>query len=206
MIRTWIASYWIQGAVLLVLLSSPSFSWAADVSASAMSNSIGVGESTEIEVRLDLGAGELASIFEGRFDLVGSGSVIEDVVPLDLTAGGPTWGASAGGIVGTQAQVSMTSSNAGGSRLVATLTIVGMAAGTFQVELGSGSFAQRDLDVSPFFEDVALTTPTGSVLVTVTVTGGPQPVPALGRVGLLILVGSLLVSPAFVRRLKRPRA
>ncbi len=143
---------------------------------------------------MNLEVGEEASIFEGRLDLIGSGSVIEQVVPLDLLAGGPSWGTSAGGIVGSQAQVSMTSSNMGGSRLVATLTVVGMSAGTFQVELAAGSFAQRDLAAFPFFEDVSLTTPTGSALVSVTVVSAPQPVPTLGYLGAVMLFGCLISS------------
>ena len=196
MIRTQTGGHWIQGTILLALLSTPSLSLAASVSAIAVSESIVVGESTDIEVRLDLGAGENASIFEGHFDLTGSGSVMEEVVPTDISAGGPTWGSSAAGVVGTQARVSMTSSNLGGSRLVATLTVTGMAAGTFQIEFGDGSFAQRDIDVAPFFEDVFLTTTTGSVLAIVTVA---EPVPALGPVGVVMLLASLLTSGVLVR-------
>lgn len=168
MTRTRITGYWIQIAIALALLWPPSPSRAATVTAIAVSPSINAGESTEIQVWLNLEVGEEASIFEGRFDLVGSGSAVEPVTGSDLVPGGPSWGTSFGGIVGSQAQVSLTSSNAGGSRLVATLTVTGLG-GTFQLKLGSGTFVQRDLNVSPFFEDVPLSTPVGTVLVTVTV-------------------------------------
>jgi hypothetical protein len=184
-------------ALVVASLAVVSSASAATVSGSVGQASIAVGESTAIQIRLDLAGGEEASIFDGRFDLIGSATVVEEVLSSDLTAGGPSWTSAFGGVVAEQVQLSLTSANAGGSRLVATLTVTGLSAGTFLVELGAGNVVRRDLPVPPFIEDVPLTTPVGTVLAAVTVLA---PLPALGGPGIAALVCSVIASWALVVR------
>ena len=142
-------------------------STAAQVTATVTNTPFLVNATTTVNIFLDLEAGEQASVFEGRFDLTGLGSVAN----VSLTPGGPTWDSSFGNIQGDLALVSLTStSSTGGSRLVGSLDITGLAPGTFKVVLSSPTLAARDINVSPFLQDVPITTATGTVLVSVSVT------------------------------------
>jgi hypothetical protein len=119
-----------------------------------------------------------------------------------VTPGGPTWGSSFGGIVGTQMVLSLLSANTGGNRLIGRLGITGLAAGVFQIQLAAGTFAQRDIPAPPFEQDVPITTPLGAVLTFVTVTTAPPQVPALGALPALALAGSLALSGRRARALR----
>ena len=141
-------------------------STAAQVTATVTNTPLLVNATTTVNIFLDLEAGEQASVFEGRFDLTGLGSVAN----ASFTPGGPTWDSAFGSIQGDLATVSLTSGNTGGSRLVGSLDITGLAPGTFKVVLSSPTLAARDINVSPFLQDVPITTATGTVLVSVSVT------------------------------------
>lgn len=143
-----------------------------------------IGQTTSLEIVLELDAGEVASVFEGRFNLGGLGSVAN----ASLTAGGPTWSSSVGNISGTQAIVSLTSDNQGGNRLGATLGVTGLALGVFEVSLGSPTFASFDIDDPPFLQELDITNTTGEVLTSVNVVPLPSALVLLGS-GLFGIMG-----------------
>jgi len=153
--------------LFLGLVAWAGTSTAAQVTATVTNNPVLVNATTTVNIFLDLEAGEQASVFEGTFVLEGLGSVAN----ASLTPGGSTWDSSFGSIQGNLATVSLTStSNTGGRRLVGSLDITALAAGAFKLVLSSPTLAARDTDVPPFFEDVPITTATGTVLVSVSVT------------------------------------
>ena len=163
------------------------FAWTQSAHAAFVSTNIGkseisIAESTFIEIILDLDLTEQASTFEGRFDLVGFGTVAS----ASLSEGGPTWSSSFGNITGDQAVVSLTSSNQGGNRLVATFDITGLSTGVFEIILAQPTEASFDLDVPPFIQDLNITNLDNSTLATIKVV--PLP-PALGL--LMLSVGVL---------------
>ncbi len=163
---------------------------AAVVTASVDQDPIGINDTAVVELFLELGSGELASVFDGVFDLTG----LDTVATASLTAGGSTWDSSFGSIMGSRVTVSLTSDNLGGDRLVATLEVVGLAPGTFEVLFNDETSASFDIDDPPFVEEVNITNADGDPLASVTVV----PVPAA-----LPLLGSALVGLAF--GLKRGR-
>ena len=126
---------------------------AATITASAAMDEILIGQTTSLEIVLELDAGEEASVFEGRFDLGGFGTVAD----AGLNAGGPSWSSSFGNISGAQAIVSLTSDNQGGDRLVGTLGLTGLALGIFEFTLGSPTFASFDIDDPPILQDLDIT-------------------------------------------------
>lgn len=140
---------------------------AAQISATANEDTIAVGQSTTVEVFLALEPGEEASLFEGHIELAGTGSVASAV----LAPGGPSWGSSLGNLQANQATVSLTSNNAGGTRLVASLAITGVAAGTFDVVLGSPApQAAFDIANPPYLQSLAIDTDSGTLLASVIVS------------------------------------
>ena len=158
---------------------------AATLDASVVKDTIQVGETTSVALALSLEAGEVASVFEGRFDLLGLGLVAD----ANLVAGGPTWTSSFGNISGSsQAILSLTSDNQGGDRLVGSLQVTGVHPGIFEVALGDPTFAASDITTPPFLEDVNITNPIGEVLGSVQVVPIPAAVWLFGS-GLLGLIG-----------------
>lgn len=151
---------------IVALLSAQGPARAATISAVAEDTEIVVGESTRIDIFLELDEGELASIFQGRFDFTGTefaGSVLE--------AGGPTWGDPVFFEDLDGFAVSLTSSNRGGVRLVSSLTLTGLSEGTFDVRLGTPTFASFDVAEPPFTEDLELDPDPGTLLASVTILG-----------------------------------
>ena len=163
---------------------------AATITASAAKDLIEIGEATTVDIVLELDAVfmEEASVFEGRFDFNGFGSVADAKF---TSVGGPTWTSTLGNSVGTQAIVSLTSNNQGADRLLATLEVTGLAPGIFEVYLGSPTFAAFDIDNAPFLQELNITNATGDMLASVRVV----PLPPT-----LILLGPALGVLAWTRR------
>jgi hypothetical protein len=143
---------------------------AAVIVATPQSTEIDVGAQVVIDVQVQLGVGEMASIFEADFELVGFGTV----AGVTLAPGGPTWPSSDGNVAGGVASVSLTSNNAGSNRRVGQLTVTGVQAGTLEVRLGQDTILQRDIVAEPFFEDVPLTTAPDTLLASVDVVPEPD--------------------------------
>lgn len=157
--------------VCVVLLDSAS-ALAATIVAVPSRQFVGLGDSFTIDLFLDLEPGEEASVFEGRFELDGLGSVLS----VDsVTAGGATWDSAFHTLIGSALAISALSSNTGGSRLVASLGVTAIGGGTFRVLTDEGSFAQRDIPEFPFLEDVPIDTAPGTEISRISTT----PVPAL---------------------------
>ncbi len=150
---------------------------AATISATAGLNEIKINEATQVDIFLDLAPGEVASVFEGRFDLVGNGTVVDTSIS---NAGGITWDSSFGNIAGNQVILSLTSDNQEGNRLVGTLDLVGLSLGNFQLLLGSPTFASFDIDVAPFLENLNISNPDGDLLASVQVVPIPAAFPLFG--------------------------
>jgi hypothetical protein len=179
------------GWALLLLAAGVSPVRAATITAFTNDSIIGVGSAASVEIRLQLDPLEFVSIFEGRFDLVGLGSTAAVAVqPLGF---GSTWGTQFGGVTQSQLVLSLTSSNRDDHVLLATVDVVGLAPGFFDLLLAPGTLLQRDTNVSPFFEDVALGTTVGTNLISIQVI--PEP-----STGLLMGLG-LLSLGWFGRRL-----
>jgi ELWxxDGT repeat protein len=147
-------------AVGLLLVLEPQPIQAATINAILAPGTLGVGDSFEIEISLDLGANEEASVFEARFDLLG----LEHVSDITLSEGGETWDLSVGNFLDSQALLSLTSANTGGIRQVAVLSGTLSAPGPFGVTLAPGTIVQKDLAGPPFIEDVVLETMPGTLL------------------------------------------
>jgi hypothetical protein len=180
------------GWALLLLVASASPIRAATISAFTNDSIIGVGSVASVEIRLQLDPLEFASIFEGRFDLAGLGSTASVAVqPLGF---GSTWDTQFGGVTQSQLILSLTSSNRDDHVLLATIDVAGLAPGFFDLLLAPGTLLQRDTNVSPFFEDVALGTAVGTNLISIQVV--PEP-----STGLLMGLG-LLSLGWFGRRLE----
>lgn len=157
----------IRSPFCLALIAGSGLSNAAEISATAADTSIGIGDTTTVEVFLDLQGGEEASLFEGHFDLGGLGSIASVV----LTPGGLSWGSSEGNVHNSQAIVSLTSANAGGSRQVATLQVTGIALGTLDISLGTpAALSAFDIPAPPFLQSLTIDTAIGTTLASVTVT------------------------------------
>jgi hypothetical protein len=171
---------------LLALVLLPSSAMAATVEAQPASETIAIGASTTIAVNLVLAPLEDASLFELTIDLAGSGTTVANVM-LTPCAG---WaGLADGTLSASEATVSCTSGaeNQTGTLLSAELAVTGLALGSFEIMLGSDSFAQRDTDTFPFVEDVPLLPVAGTVLATVTM---PEPRTALLQgIALVALAG-----------------
>ena len=163
---------------------------AATITASAAKDVIEIGEATTVDIFLELDAVymEEASVFEGRFDFNGFGSVADAKL---TSVGGPTWSSSFGNIVGTQAIVSLTSDNQGADRLLATLEVTGLAPGFFDVFVGSPTLASFDIDTTPYLQALNITNVTGDMLASVRVV----PLPPT-----LVLLGPALGVLAWTRR------
>ncbi len=157
----------LAAAVLLACTLPPAVQ-AASITATAADTVIRVGEQTTIDLFLTLDAGEVASVLEGRFGLDGLGSVAD----VTLAPGGPTWTSVAGNISGGDAIVSLTSNNTGGNRLIAELTVTGLANGTFNV-LYTDALAAFDIPAPPFLDTLALTNMAGDTLASVAVVPVP---------------------------------
>jgi hypothetical protein len=185
------AARWLGCALAAACLLGARAGLAATLTAAPSSGVLLVGEPLDIDLTLELDPGEEASVFEGRFDLTGVGSAVQSLGPGDVLAGGPSWDSSFGGVLGGQLLLSLTSSNAGGSRLVGRVHVTGLSSGIFEIRLAAGSFAQRDVEGPPYLLDVPISNPVGSVLVTL-IVGLPAPqVPALGGAGALALAAAL---------------
>jgi hypothetical protein len=158
---------------------------AASLSATAPST-VGVGETFSVDVMLDQAGGEMASLFEGQIELRGVAVAIDAFSPGGTSGFGPTWPNAAGNIVDTRALMSLTSNNTGGSRLLASLSVLaGDVAGMLEVVVPD-AFAQGDLDVPPFVVDIPIDN-LGAVLASIEVMGIPEP-------GTTILLGLGLAS------------
>lgn len=146
---------------------------AASVNAISSASEIGVGDTGQISVYLNLAPTEEASVFEGVFDIVGLGS-IANVAVSDI---GATWPNRASNILEDEARLSLTSNNDGtSSRLLARFEIEGVAPGALQVLFNDASFASYDLDEPPFIADLPLSNAQGEVLSAVQVV----PLPGAG--------------------------
>ncbi|MEO0971751.1 MAG: hypothetical protein AAFX85_01555 [Pseudomonadota bacterium] len=170
------------GALVGAFLATDVFG--ATLAASPLTVNVAPGDSAEVTVSLELDAAEVASVFEGRFDLLGLGGIAN----ASLTPGGPTWNNVAGNINNGQAIVSLTSGNAAGTRLVATLQVTGVNPGTFDVLLASPTFAAFDIPSPPFTQDVPISNSPGELLARVVVAES-VPIPPLAVV---LLAGLLL--------------
>lgn len=159
---------------------------AATLTAMPVDEVILTATSTTVMITLDLAPGELVSVFEGHFDMVGLGVVASAV----LDAGGPSWpaGSSFGSIAADRAIVSLTSANDGGNRLVAAFEVTGLSPGVFEIVYNNLSFAAFDIAGPPFLQDMPLTNTHGMVLARITVVPVPAAVVLLGP-ALLLLVG-----------------
>lgn len=165
---------------------------AAMLTGSVGNDTIGIGQSTMVDISLDLAAGEVASVFEGRFDLIGLGTVAD----ASLAPGGSSWSSSFGNITGNQAIVSLTSDNIGSNRLVGSMEVTGLSYGTFEVRLGDPTFASFDTQTAPFLEPVNILMTDGDLLASVRVVPLPATLP---------LFGSALVGLAFGATRRRSR-
>jgi hypothetical protein len=153
---------------------------AAFISANAELDQISIGEETTIDIILELGLTEEASVFEGRFNLFGLGVIAS----VDLEPGGPSWTSGVGNINDSQVILSLTSDNQGGDRLVASMLLTGLNPGTFEVILDDPTFASFDIDDPPYLQDIGITNTSGDVLASVNVVPIPGTLfllaPALG--------------------------
>ncbi len=165
---------------------------AAMISGYAENDVIGIGETTTVNITLELAPGEVASVFEGRFDLVGLGSVAD----ANFTPGGTSWSSGFGNIVGTEAIASLTSDNIGDNRLIGSFDVTGVSVGAFDILLGSPTIASFDTATAPYLESLDITTDSGSSLASVQVVPLPATLP---------LFGSALVGLAFGTTRRRPR-
>lgn len=165
-----------------LLLALPGAAGAAQITAVPSAADVGVGDSFQIDLFLELESGEEASVFSAAFDLEGLGAVAGNET---LTAGGPTWSSGVGDVTDTEAFVDAFSTNQGGARLVGSLLLEALAPGVFSVALGPFPLVQKDLGDLPFVEDVPLSTQVGATLASVTV---PEP----GAAALLLGAGLLL--------------
>lgn len=166
---------------------------AAVLTATPASSSVAAGEDVQIELLVELGAGEVASIFEADFELVGVG-VVADVA---LEAGGPTWSQVEGNVAGGFASLSLTSSNQPGTRRLGLLTVTGVAGGVLEVRLGEGAILQRDTNSDPFIADVPLATEPETLLASIEVV--PEPAATLASLAALVSLAWLARRPSAVR-------
>ena len=181
---------WIRALVLFLILA-PGWSGlagAATIFAVPTASEINVGDQISIElfVDLDAGAGEVASLFEGRFFLVGPGLMSVD--PLGF---GMTWDDSAlpDGPNAASTNVVMSllaSSNRSDHSLLGTLLLTASAPGTISIRLDPSTFLQKDLVTAPFFEGVPIQNVPGSDLSTIVVVPEPSTCLLLGM-GLLLV-------------------
>lgn len=169
---SWRGNRWFPraAAIVALLLAMAGRAPAAVLQATPSTDTIDVGEPVVVELAVQLGAGETASIFEADFQLVGLGTI----AGVTLVPGGPTWPNADGSVAGGFAMVSLTSNNAGGTRRVGQLTVTGTQAGALQVRLGAGTLLQRDLVADPFIENVPLATAEGTLLATINVVPEPN--------------------------------
>jgi len=179
---------WLFLASGLVIGASPVN--AATISAFTNDSIIGVGSVASVEIRLQLDALELASIFEGHFDLVGLGTAVS--VSVDSEGFGNTWSTQFGSVTESQLVLSLTSSNRDDHILLGTIDVIGLTPGFFDLVLAPGTLLQRDTDTLPFFEDVAFDAVPGTTLVSIQVI--PEP-----STGLLVALGLASLS-GFCRR------
>ncbi len=171
----------VAAAAALLLVGAGSAP-AAVIQATPVSSEINVGQQVIVDVAVQLGVGETASIFEADFALVGFGTI----AAVALSPGGPTWPNAEGNVVGGVATVSLTSNNAGNTRRVGQLTVTGSHAGTLEVRLGQDTILQRDIPAEPFFANVPLTTATDTLLATINVVPEPASL-ALGGAAIAAL-------------------
>ena len=129
----------------------------------------------EIYLNLDGPPSEVASVFEGTFQVVLSGFVWDGFTTPTLG-----WGPCESGTTSSSVTVSCTSGNAGGERLVGSFnfTRTGSDPSDFFSVVWDTGFAAKDLDEAPFIMDVPISTAQGTVLVRV-----PEP----GTAVLLVL-------------------
>jgi hypothetical protein len=171
---------------------------AAAIMAIASRDTIAIGESTMITLTLNLKEGEVASGYLARFDVIGEGSVVDEIGPLSLVIGGPPWDSQSGpdfddprydfGFELASEQ------NEGGTRLVAMLTLTGRSPGTVRLLMGPGSQGIQQIDAVPFEDEVWLDPLAGTTLLSVVVV--PEPTT-------LLLVSAGLGALALRRRRRR---
>jgi hypothetical protein len=138
------------------LLLAGQTSSAASLTATALDEMLAPGGTTTVSVSLELGEGEVASVFEGTIQLMGSTLDVTSTITAPVSIG-LSWPGALQNVQDDQVSLSLTSSNAGGNRLLASFEItVGQEAGTLTVLMLDGAFAQRDLDQPPFTMDVPI--------------------------------------------------
>lgn len=168
----------LQVATLSAALMLPCVATSATLSASGATQ-IQVGATASVTLNVTLDAGEDASVFEGVFDLTGLGSIAD--LTIDGSGYGSSWDAGTfGNVLGAQQELRLSltsSSNRADHSLLATLDITGLSQGAFEIVVSSGTFLQRDTNTSPFFEDVPLGPPTGTVIGLIEIV--PEPSTAL---------------------------
>lgn len=167
---------------------------AATIVAIPSAAQVAVGEQLTIELHVNLGVGESASIFQGEFSLSGPG-----LMSVDPIGYGGTWASTfpnAPTAASASATMSLTSaSNRSDHSLLGTLIVDTSAAGLISLLIDPDTFLQRDLAIFPFFEEVTLQNAMGSELTQITVV--PEPSAAL-------LIGAGLLY--FANRRFSPRA
>jgi len=183
------ASIYLVGVTLALAASLPVS--AASVSALASKSTIQIGESTTVDLLLNLGPEEAASVFEGTFPISG----LDTVVSANISAIGPTWPNAASNILNDSALFSLTSNNnSDPTRLLATLGITGLSNGVSEITFDSSTFAAFDIPTFPFSQNLVLTNTSGEVLAGITVVPEPSAV-------LLLLLGlGFLLCRRFARQ------
>lgn len=144
---------------------------AASISASVSRSVLGIGESSTVELFLNLEAGETASVLEGVFGISGLGTVASGAI----TQTGPTWPNAASNILGGEALVSLTSDNDGAAqRSIATLSFTALSAGTLALSFDGRTFAAFDTAAFPFSQNLALSNAPGDLLASISVVPEPS--------------------------------
>ncbi|HYQ04095.1 MAG TPA: hypothetical protein VER96_35720 [Polyangiaceae bacterium] len=161
--------------------------------------SIQKGETRSLDLILDLSPTERASVFEGRFQLIGA-----DNVDAQFASGSSSWTSSVGRYQTGQINLSLTSNNAGGSRVLGTLKLTGKQLGNVRVQLQGPSLVAADTSVAPFTSNLTLDTQVGTTLASFSVVGdggSTTPAPATTAAWVALLCGALCaIAMATLRR------
>lgn len=148
---------------------------------------VAAGTDVTVSIFLVLDPGELASVFEGVFDLTSSG-FLETALLTNVEGEWASVAENTSGSQSTWSDLSEPSAGTDGMRLVAQWDVDGSLASAgdpFEVAVGAGTFAGTDLNVDPFFELIDISNPVGETLASVVAV--PEPgttaLVALGLVG-----------------------